>query len=81
MVKNVGKLLENCWKIAVPKPNFPQPQRATPLHRGHTGHQHARKLEKQTAIAEKLRKFSFHFRTEEAVSDVGRAGWEAVVPV
>ena len=42
-------------KIAVPQPNLRKPQGATPLHRGHTGHQHARRPEEEKANAGKLR--------------------------
>ena len=51
-----GGVESNCGKIAVPSPNLPKPQRATPLHRGHTGHQHAREGDGQKAIAENCRK-------------------------
>ena len=49
---------ENCGEIAVPSPNLPKPQRATRLHRGHTGHQRAHEGDKQKAIAEKLREIA-----------------------
>ena len=51
-----GKLREKCRKIAVGQPNLPKLQGATPLQRGHTGHQgqQAGKVDKQKAIAEKL---------------------------
>ena len=38
----------------MPYPNPPKPQGATPLHRGHTGLQHAHKLDKQKATVEKM---------------------------
>ena len=40
------------------KTNLPNPQGATPLHRGHTGHQPACKVDKQKANTEKLRKIA-----------------------
>ena len=49
--KIAGKLRENCGKMAVSYPNPPQPQGATPLRRGHTGHQQTREGDTQKAIA------------------------------
>ena len=42
MRENCGKLRLQHGKIAVLQLNLPQPQEATPLHRGHTGHQQQR---------------------------------------
>ena len=55
MAGSCGRLRENWGKFAVPYPNPPQPQDATPLHRGHARHQRAREGDTLEAIAEKLR--------------------------
>ena len=51
MAENSGKLRE----IAVPYPNLPKPQRATLLHRGHTGHQQGHEVDKQKSNCGTLR--------------------------
>ena len=69
---NCEKLRENCGKMAVLQPNLPKPQGATPLHRGHTGHQHTREGDEQKAIAEnceKLRKIA-HFNPPPPLCNV-----------
>ena len=54
--KIAEKLRAPCGKTAAPQPHLPKPQGATLLHRGHTGHQQARKVDKQKVVAEKLLK-------------------------
>ena len=52
---------KHCGRIAVPYPNPPQPQGATPLRRGHTAHQRTREGDTQKAISEnrgKLRRIA-----------------------
>ena len=54
-----GSVKSNCEKLrktAVPQPNLPKPQGATPLHRGPTRHQQAREVDKQKATAENCEK-------------------------
>ena len=61
IVKTCGKLRENRGKSAVPSPNLSKPQGATLLHTGHTGHHQARKVDKQKAIMETLRKITKNY--------------------
>ena len=52
------KLRKYCGAVTKPPPNPPQPQGATPLHRGHTGHQRVREVDEQKANANKLPKIA-----------------------
>ena len=78
-----GSAKSNCEKLReitekrVAKPNVPKPQRAKPLHRGHAGHQQARKVDKRKAIAEKLRKNAGTLRTPTPPPRIGPTRFES----
>ena len=68
------KIAGNCGEIAVPPPNPPKPQGAASLHRGHTGHQHARTVDRARETSDGMGRRR-RGRSQWGPSWKGRSSW------